>query len=63
MFKISFQAVTRFLREEDGPTTVEYAVMVALVLGVCIAGVTFLGNETNETFDQSSTAIAGAFGN
>ncbi len=63
MFKNSFDGVCRFLREEDGPTTVEYAVMVSLILGVCIVAITVLGAETNDTFDESSTAISGAFGN
>ncbi len=56
-------AIGQFLREEDGPTTVEYAVIVALIIGVCTAGFLFLGGETNESFDASSVAISGAFGN
>ena len=63
MFKKSFHSVCRFLREEDGPTTVEYAVMVSLILGVCIVAITVVGSDTNDKFDQSSTAISGAFGN
>ena len=39
-----------FLKKEDGPTAVEYAVMLALIIVVCIAAITALGSNTNETF-------------
>jgi pilus assembly protein Flp/PilA len=39
-----------FLKQEDGPTAVEYAVMLALIIVVCIAAVTTLGSNANETF-------------
>jgi pilus assembly protein Flp/PilA len=34
-------------KDEDAPTAVEYALMVALIAGVIIAGATFLGTQTN----------------
>lgn len=43
----------RFLLDEDGPTAVEYAIMLALVVGVCLAGITFLGAQTNATWEDS----------
>jgi pilus assembly protein Flp/PilA len=42
--------VTNFLKREDGPTSVEYAVMLALIIVVCIAAITTLGSNTNTTF-------------
>ena len=39
-----------FLRREDGPTAVEYAVMLALIIVVCIGAITTLGNKANGTF-------------
>jgi pilus assembly protein Flp/PilA len=39
-----------FLKKEDGPTAVEYAVMLALIIVVCIAAITALGSNANETF-------------
>jgi pilus assembly protein Flp/PilA len=42
--------VERFLRSEDGPTAVEYAVMLALIIVVCIAAITTLGQNANKTF-------------
>jgi pilus assembly protein Flp/PilA len=43
-------AVVNFLRAEDGPTAVEYAVMLALIIVVCITAITALGSNTNNTF-------------
>jgi pilus assembly protein Flp/PilA len=40
----------RFLKQEDGPTAVEYAVMLALIVVVCIAAITTLGSNANKTF-------------
>jgi pilus assembly protein Flp/PilA len=44
------QQVARFMRNEDGPTAVEYAVMLALIIVVCIAAITTLGSNANATF-------------
>lgn len=56
-------SIVDFLREEDGPTAVEYAVVLALITGVCVASVNFLSAKTVESFDTSSAAITGAWGN
>jgi len=39
-----------FLQDEDGPTAVEYAVMLALIIVVCITAITTLGSNANNTF-------------
>ena len=39
-----------FLKNEDGPTAVEYAVMLALIIVVCISAITVLGTNANNTF-------------
>ena len=54
-------SVARFLREEDGPTAVEYAVMLALIIVVCISAITTLGSNANNTFNNVAlnTAAAG----
>ena len=44
------QAVANFLQKEDGPTAVEYAVMLALIIVVCITAITALGSNANKTF-------------
>jgi pilus assembly protein Flp/PilA len=46
------QASAEFLRREDGPTAVEYAVMLALIVVVCIAAIAFLGSGANSTFSN-----------
>ena len=47
----------RFFKEEDGVTSVEYAVMVALIAAVVIAGATILGNATNDKFTSVGGTI------
>jgi len=46
-----------FLRREDGPTAVEYAVMLALIIVVCIAAITTLGQNANSTFHSVGNTI------
>jgi pilus assembly protein Flp/PilA len=48
----------RFLRDEDGPTAVEYAVMLALIIVVCIAAITTLGVNANNTFNYVAGKVA-----
>ena len=48
----------RFVKEEDGPTAVEYAVMLALIIVVCLAAVQFLGQQTSTTFNTIGNSIA-----
>jgi pilus assembly protein Flp/PilA len=47
----------QFLKNEDGPTAVEYAVMLALIIVVCIGAITTLGNNANTTFTSVGNAI------
>jgi len=51
------EAARQFLAAEDGPTAVEYAVMLALIIVVCIAAITTLGQNANGTF--SNVALNG----
>ena len=51
------QAVVEFVKREDGPTAVEYAVMLALIIVVCIAAITTLGQNANTTFGSVGNAI------
>jgi pilus assembly protein Flp/PilA len=44
------QKIATFLRQEDGPTAVEYAVMLALIIVVCIVAITALGQNASQTF-------------
>lgn len=49
-----FSSVSAFLRNEDGPTAVEYAVMLALIIVVCVGAVRVLGTNASETFDNAA---------
>jgi pilus assembly protein Flp/PilA len=51
-----------FLRREDGPTAVEYAVMLALIIVVCIAAITTVGTKTNATFNAVGSQLGQASG-
>ena len=44
--------LTRFLRDEDGPTAVEYAVMLALIIVVVIGGILQVSNETGGMYNE-----------
>jgi pilus assembly protein Flp/PilA len=52
MCRALFAQVVAFLRNEDGPTAVEYAVMLALIVVVCIAAITTLGSNAKNTFSN-----------
>ena len=46
-----------FVEREDGPTAVEYAVMLALIIVVCIAAITALGTNANATFTSVGNSL------
>jgi pilus assembly protein Flp/PilA len=56
------QNLVNFLKREDGPTAVEYAVMLALIIVVCIAAITTLGKNANTTFDTVGQTIGSTVG-
>jgi pilus assembly protein Flp/PilA len=49
--------VQRFLVSEDGPTAVEYAVMLALIVIVCLTAITTIGTRANQTFTDVGNAL------
>jgi pilus assembly protein Flp/PilA len=51
------QHLVNFLKNEDGPTAVEYAVMLALIIVVCITAITALGSNANNTFSYVATDL------
>jgi pilus assembly protein Flp/PilA len=52
--------VVNFLRDESGPTAVEYAVMLALIIVVCITAIQALGSNANNTFSYVGTQVGGS---
>jgi pilus assembly protein Flp/PilA len=51
--------VVRFLKNEDGPTAVEYAVMLTLIIVVCIAAITSLGKNANQSYSYVGSNVKG----
>ena len=57
LMRATLKNVVEFLKREDGPTAVEYAVMLALIIVVCITAITALGNNANATFTTVGNTI------
>ena len=54
--------VLRLLRDESGPTAVEYAVMLALIIGVCIGAVSFFGSTASGSWVDTSARLGTSMG-
>lgn len=52
-----YRKLISFLKKEDGPTAVEYAVMLSLIIVVCIAAITTLGSNANAAFSFVGSTI------
>ena len=50
----------RFLVSEDGPTAVEYAVMLALIVVVCLTAINSLGTNAKTTFENTANSLGSA---
>jgi len=50
-------SIKRFLQSEDGPTAVEYAVMLALIIVVCLTAIQAVGTNANAKFNQVQNAL------
>ena len=49
--------VKQFLISEDGPTAVEYAVMLALIIVVCLTAIQAVGTNAKATFTSVSSQL------
>ena len=58
-FKRVARSLVNFVKDESGPTAVEYAVMLALIIVVYITAVTALGSNANNTFSYVGTQVGG----
>jgi len=52
--------IQRFVREEDGPTAVEYAFLLALIIIVCFGAISVVGTNTNAIFNNGTLRSAGS---
>ena len=55
--KLLAKKVHRFLVSEDGPTAVEYAVMLALIVIVCLTAISSIGTQASTTFQQVADTL------
>ena len=55
---VLWQRAKTFLKAEDGPTAVEYAVMLALIVIVCLTAIQAIGKNANTKFGAVGTALA-----
>ena len=56
------ESLENFLQKEDGPTAVEYAVMLALIIVVCLAAIQILGKNANSAFGTVGASIGAVAG-
>jgi pilus assembly protein Flp/PilA len=52
------RSIVTFLGNEDGPTAVEYSVMLALIIVVCMAAVSALGSSASNTFNYVGNTVS-----
>ncbi|HUT88770.1 MAG TPA: Flp family type IVb pilin [Thermoguttaceae bacterium] len=60
--KLLAKNVHRFLVSEDGPTAVEYAVMLALIVIVCLTAISSLGTAAKNTFEGVEASVSNPTG-
>ena len=54
------KSLVKFVKAEDGPTAVEYAVMLALIIVVCIGSIQLLGGNAKVTYNNVASTIGGS---
>ena len=57
MYALAIRSVLDFLQREDGPTAVEYAVMLSLIIVICLSAISVLGAGASATFDSVGQTI------
>jgi len=56
-FRLAASKVRQFLLDDDGPTAVEYAVMLSLIIAVCITAVSSIGSNAARVFSKVANSI------
>ena len=62
MFKQLARSVIEFIKDEDGPTSVEYAINLALIGTVIVSSVSGIGNKATKSFQQVSNTLSSTTG-
>ncbi|HUH83010.1 MAG TPA: Flp family type IVb pilin [Stellaceae bacterium] len=55
-----FAALSRLMRDESGATAIEYGLIAALIIVICIAAIQVIGTQLNQTFGSVGAALTGA---
>jgi pilus assembly protein Flp/PilA len=55
--KTMLAKIQRFLQQEDGPTAVEYAIMLALIIMVCVGAIQTIGSQTSAAFMSAANGF------
>jgi pilus assembly protein Flp/PilA len=58
--RISLSRLRRLILLEDGPTAVEYAVMLALIVIVCLTAIKSIGTNAKTTFTNVGNSLSGS---
>jgi pilus assembly protein Flp/PilA len=53
-----YSAIQRFIRDEEGVTAIEYALIASLIAVVIIAAVRLVGQDVNNTFQAVANAMS-----
>jgi pilus assembly protein Flp/PilA len=56
--KTTIARIQRFLKSEDGPTAVEYAIMLALIVMVCVGAIQSVGTHTSSAFTAAANGLS-----
>jgi pilus assembly protein Flp/PilA len=56
--KLIRDAIARFIKDEEGPTAVEYAIMLALILVVCLIAISNIGAASSATFQSLANSLS-----
>jgi len=62
MLRKTREWLVSFLKKEDGPTAVEYAVMLALIIVICLAAIQIIGQNANSAFGIVGSSLASSVG-
>ncbi len=60
MLKTIVKKIRCFLTDEEGPTAVEYAVMLMMIVLVCMTAIQALGRNASESFEDSNDKMEAA---
>jgi len=61
MFLRTARHLRKFLLDDSGPTAVEYAVMLALIIAVCLGAIMSVGQQTADLWSSNDSGIQSAF--